>query len=60
MAIQEGDKVTDPRRAGPSRMGTVMQVRRNPACLMRTLVVRWYDDKSIEELEEMEFGPLED
>lgn len=60
MAIQEGEVVVDPRADGVGRLGMVLQVRRNPACLMRTLVVRWNDTFVIEELEEIEFGPLED
>lgn len=60
MAIQEGDEVIDPRRVGPVRTGKVIRVRQNPVCLMRAVVIRWHDDESIEELEEREFGPLED
>lgn len=60
MAIQEGEVVVDPRTDGVRRLGMVLRVRRNPACLMRTLVVRWNDTFVIEELEEIEFGPLED
>lgn len=60
MAIQAGDVVVDPRCAPKLRMGTVIGVKRNPACLMRSLVIRWNDDASIEELEEIEFGPLQD
>lgn len=61
MAIWPGNKVFDPRLAGQQREGTVINVRTNPACLMRTLVIQWHDSRdSVEELEEIEFGPLED
>ncbi len=60
MAIREGDIVSDPRTPGVLRPGHVIRVRRNPACLMRVLVVRWDDSELEEELEEIEFGPLED
>jgi len=60
MAILEGDMVTDPRTPGVYRPGRVIHVRRNPACLMRVLVIRWDDCEPEEELEEIEFGPLED
>lgn len=60
MAILEGDMVTDPRTPGIHRPGRVIRVRRNPACLMRVLVVRWDDSELEEELEETEFGPLDD
>jgi hypothetical protein len=61
MAIQPGNRVFDPRMPDQQREGTVIDVRTNPACLMRTLVVHWHDDQEgIEELEEIEFGPLED
>jgi hypothetical protein len=53
--------VFDPRLPDQSRTGTVIRVRTNPACLMRSLVVQWHDDVNrLEELEEIEFGPLED
>ena len=60
MAIREGDEVVDPREASGIRRGTVMQVRVNPACLMRSLEILWHNDHTIEELPEIEFGPLED
>lgn len=60
MAHTIGSRVTDPRTDDdPPREGTVLAVERNPACLMRTLVVQW-DDGEVEELEEIVFGPLED
>lgn len=59
MAISAGTKVQDPRQNQQERTGKVILVRKNPACLMRTLVIQW-NDKSIEELEEIMFGPLED
>ena len=60
MAIQEGDHVTDPRQPAVRRSGRVIRIRRNPACLMRAVVVKWDDTGTEEELEEIEFGPLED
>lgn len=55
-----GTEVRDPRPgASGGRVGTVVEVVTNPACLMRTVVVSW-DDGEIEELEEILFGPLED
>ncbi len=60
MAMKEGDRVTDPRRPDANRMGYVTHIFRNPACLMRTVVVKWDDGTEDEELEEIEFGPLED
>ncbi|NMP22593.1 hypothetical protein [Sulfobacillus harzensis] len=59
MAIKLGETVTDPRN--PARQGTVVRVHTNPACLMRSLEIQWHDPiPLIEELEELEFGPLED
>lgn len=61
LAILEGDTVMDPREPHKGRKGLVIGVRRNPACLMRTLRIRWENAPDIlEELEEVEFGPLED
>lgn len=61
MAIMIGDSVLDPRQKTPARYGIVLEVIRNPACLMRTLVVAWHDPITvIEELPEIEFGALED
>lgn len=54
-----GDRVRDPRPAAEERLGTVLEVRGNPACLMRAVVVRWQDGEE-EELEEIVFGPLDD
>lgn len=61
MAIQAGERVRDPRAAegAKPREGLVLTVERNPACLLRTVVVRW-DDGEVEELAETEFGPLGD
>ena len=56
MRFQPGDVVNHPT---DKRSGVVLDIRRNPACLMRHLVILW-DDGSEEELEEIEFGPLED
>lgn len=60
MAIHEGDLVVDPRLAAVRREGRMLRIRRNPACLMRVVVVQWSDSGLEEELEEIEFGPLED
>lgn len=61
MAILIGDLLVDPREGSEKRLGTVIEVIRNPACLMRTLVIEWHDPIAvIEELPELEFGPLED
>lgn len=60
MAIREGDEVVDPREPSGGRRGTVIGVHTNPACLMRSLEIKWHNDYTIEELEEIEFGPLED
>lgn len=60
MAIHEGDIVVDPRVDAIRREGRVIRIRRNPACLMRVVVVKWEDSPVHEELEEIEFGPLED
>ena len=55
-----GSDVLDPRpNAAAGRVGTVVEVVTNPACLMRTLVVRWQDGET-EEVEEIVFGPLDD
>lgn len=60
MAIEAGGRVSDPRQPDATiREGTVLTVERNPACLMRTVIVQW-DDGEVEELEEIAFGPLED
>ncbi len=55
-----GDEVSDPRPGvSRGRLGTVLEIQRNPACLMRTLIVRWAGGE-LEEVEETLFGPLED
>ncbi|QQE80179.1 hypothetical protein [Alicyclobacillus sp. SO9] len=56
MRIHVGSQVNHPEL---QRVGTVVDIHTNPACLLRQLVVEW-DDGEIEELEELEFGPLED
>jgi len=56
VAIGVGDTVSLP---GDERAGQVIAVHVNPACLMRALVVRWSDGET-EEIEEIEFGPLND
>ncbi|MHB1611679.1 MAG: hypothetical protein ACYCT0_08330 [Sulfobacillus sp.] len=61
MAILVGDCVTDPRSPDRSRKGYVVQVHTNTMCLIRTLEVQWDDDRDhTEEIDEMEFGLLED
>ncbi|MHB1505451.1 MAG: hypothetical protein ACYCO4_03160 [Sulfobacillus sp.] len=58
--LNAGDQVTDPRPGATwGRLGTVLEVTRNPACLMRTLTVSWLDGET-EDVEETLFGPLED
>jgi hypothetical protein len=60
MRFHVGRVVFDPRQDDQARSGTVLEVRSNPACLMRTIVIRWLDDGSEELLEELAWGPLED
>jgi hypothetical protein len=66
MAIQAGDTVQDPRVSDRVRLGRVLKVRTNPACLMRVLLIRWEDGADLdgpgdeEELEEIAFGSLDD
>jgi hypothetical protein len=62
VAILEGSRVRDPRPADRVRWGTVVAVRRNPACHLRVLRIRWDDatGDEPEDLEELEFGALED
>ncbi len=62
VAIEAGALVYDPRMPEGERAGRVVAVRVNPACLMRTLVVRWLDSpgEELEELDEVEFGPMDD
>lgn len=56
MRIHVGSQVQHPVL---KREGKVVDIHTNPACLLRQLVVEW-DDGEIEEVEELEFGPLED
>ena len=56
MAHRPGDTVHHPETGIP---GEVLEVRRNPACLMPILVVR-FSDGTVEEHEENDFGPLHD
>lgn len=63
VAIRVGARVVDPRARAPRpRVGRVLAVRTNPACLMRVLVIGWLDAPTSEpeEIEEVEFGPLGD
>jgi hypothetical protein len=51
-----GDSVCHP---ATERKGQIVDIYENPACLMRLFTIRW-EDGEIEEVEELEFGPLED
>jgi hypothetical protein len=51
-----GDFVCHPTSA---RKGQIVDIYENPACLMRLFTIQW-DDGEQEEVEELEFGPLED
>jgi hypothetical protein len=51
-----GDPVCHPETL---RKGKIVDIYENPACLMRLFTVRWEDGET-EEVEELEFGPLED
>ncbi len=53
---QIGDVVTHPQTG---EQGEVREVVTNPACLLRTLVIAWQSG-GVEEMDELEFGPLED
>ncbi len=56
MRLHIGDCVTHP---VSKRSGTVRSVHQNPACLLRSLIVEW-EDGEVEELDELDFGPLDD
>lgn len=56
MRIQNGDLVRHP---ATGQKGIVKDIHQNPACLIRGIVVQWEDGET-EEIEELEFGPLED
>ncbi|UOF89986.1 hypothetical protein LSG31_19285 [Fodinisporobacter ferrooxydans] len=56
MRLKTGDCVEHPQT---KKKGYIIQIFQNPACFIRTLVIRW-EDGEIEELEELEFGPLDD
>jgi len=56
MGLSIGDVVQHPVSL---QKGKIVNIHQNPACLMRSLVVEW-EDGSLEEVEEIEFGPLED
>ncbi|GAB6876553.1 hypothetical protein [Thermaerobacter litoralis] len=57
MTIRPGQRVAHP--DDPNRRGLVLAVRTNPACLMPVVVVRW-DDGTVEELDALRWGPLDD
>lgn len=56
MRLKIGDEVEHPMT---QQKGSIFDILTNPACLIRTLVIRWKDG-TVEEVEELEFGPLED
>lgn len=56
MFIRPGQTIAHPER--PQR-GIVLAVRTNPTCLMPVVVVRW-DDGTVEELDALRWGPLDD
>lgn len=61
MAISEGDWVADPRDPERKRIGKVVKVHENPACLMRSFEIRWTDNPfRIEELDALQFGDLDE
>lgn len=51
-----GDQVTHPESR---KQGRIIEILKNPACLLRTLVITWETGET-EELSELEFGPLDD
>lgn len=51
-----GDRVKHP---SMDKEGEILEIKTNPACLLRQFVVQWADGEE-EELEELDFGPLED
>jgi len=57
MRVREGDAIVHP---DTGRQGLLLQIQRNPACLMRYFVIQWVDDGTVEELEEWTFGPIDD
>lgn len=56
MRLKVGDEVNHP---VTQQKGKVLDIHVNPACLIRTLDIRW-EDGTEEEMDELEFGPLED
>jgi hypothetical protein len=56
MRLKIGDYVNHPQA---NKQGMIINIYQNPACFLRLLVIRW-EDGEIEEIEELEFGPLED
>ncbi len=59
-ALLMGSVVGDPRAADAPREGTAPGVARHPTCHQRILTILWTASGVIEDLEESEFGPLED
>lgn len=59
MAHEVGDRVMDPRPRPEHGSGIIIEIRKNPACHLRGLVISW-DDGEIEELTEDHFGPIDD
>ncbi len=56
MRVLISDTVKHPDR---DEQGEVVDIYTNPACLLRTLVIKW-ESGDTEELSELEFGPLDD
>lgn len=55
-----GTLVHDPRRPEEPREGVVIAVARRPMCLARRLTIAWKDTGTLEEMEEQEFGEMDD
>ncbi len=55
-----GSLVHDPRRPEEPREGVVIAVTRHPMCLARLLTIAWKDTGTLEDLDEQEFGEMDD
>lgn len=60
MALLMGSLVNDPRRPEELREGVVIAVTRHPMCLARLLTIAWKDTGTLEDLDEQEFGEMDD
>ena len=60
VALLMGNLVHDPRRPEEPREGVVITVTRHPMCLARLLTIAWKDTGTLEELDEREFGEMDD